>query len=179
VLVDVAGMSWCGRNQQLVMIARATATEGDAKATRLRSGSIGQTDFAVQLRANGRQNRDVAFHYKASHGFGSRVRGSHGLDGRSRSPSRITHSPPVKVNQMSTRLERLNQVFQHVFNYNELIINRQTSAKDVEGWDSLMHVTLIVNVEKAFNVKFSSSEVASLKDVGDLIDVIDARSPAA
>jgi acyl carrier protein len=79
---------------------------------------------------------------------------------------------------MDDRLERLNQVFQNVFDDDELSINRQTTAKDVEGWDSLMHVTLIVNVEKAFGVKFSSSEVAGLQTVGDLIDLIDARSPA-
>ncbi len=77
------------------------------------------------------------------------------------------------------RLEQLNRVFQQVFDDDELEITRETSAKDIEGWDSLMHVTLIVNVEKAFGVKFSSSEVAALKDVGDLIDLIDARLPAA
>jgi acyl carrier protein len=80
---------------------------------------------------------------------------------------------------MDDRMERLNRVFQQVFDDDELQIDRQTSAKDVEGWDSLMHVTLIVNVEKAFKVKFSSSEVASLKDVGDLLDLIAARTPAA
>jgi acyl carrier protein len=82
------------------------------------------------------------------------------------------------MNPMDDRMERLNRVFQQVFDDDDLQINRQTSAKDVEGWDSLMHVTLIVNVEKAFHVKFSSSEVASLKDVGDLLDLIDARTPA-
>ena len=79
---------------------------------------------------------------------------------------------------MGERLERLNQVFQDVFDDDELRITRQTTAKDVEGWDSLMHVTLIVNVEKAFRVKFSSSEVAALQNVGELIDLIDARSTA-
>jgi acyl carrier protein len=75
------------------------------------------------------------------------------------------------------RLERLNQVFQDVFDDDELQVTRQTTAKDVEGWDSLMHVTLVVNVEKAFKVKFSSTEVASLQTVGDLLDLINTRSP--
>jgi acyl carrier protein len=79
---------------------------------------------------------------------------------------------------MEDRLERLNQVFQDVFDDDELHITRQTTAKDVEGWDSLMHVTLIVNAEKAFKIKFSSSEVASLQNVGELLDLINARSPA-
>lgn len=77
---------------------------------------------------------------------------------------------------MDELLERLNQVFQNVFDDDELVINRQTSAKDIEGWDSLMHVTLIVNVEKAFKIKFSSSEVAALQKVGDLLDLIAART---
>jgi acyl carrier protein len=82
------------------------------------------------------------------------------------------------VTLMEDRLERLNQVFRDVFDDDELNITRQTTAKDVEGWDSLMHVTLVVNVEKAFKVKFSSSEVAALQNVGELLDLINARSPA-
>ena len=76
---------------------------------------------------------------------------------------------------MSATFDRLNGVFQQVFDDDELEITRETSTKDVEGWDSLMHVTLLINVEKAFGVKFSSSEVASLGRVGDLVDLIDAR----
>ncbi len=79
---------------------------------------------------------------------------------------------------MTDRLARLNRVFQDVFDDDELQIGPQTSAKDIEGWDSLMHVTLIVNVERAFGVKFSSSEVAALQNVGDLISLIDAREVA-
>jgi acyl carrier protein len=73
---------------------------------------------------------------------------------------------------MSDVLSRLNQVFQDVFDDDELTINPETAAPDVEGWDSLMHVTLVVNVEKAFGVRFSSSEVAALKNVGELVDLI-------
>jgi acyl carrier protein len=76
---------------------------------------------------------------------------------------------------MSDVLSRLNQVFQDVFDDEELTIDRGTTAKDVEGWDSLMHVTLLVNVEKAFRVRFTSSEVASLKNVGELVDLIAFR----
>jgi acyl carrier protein len=72
-------------------------------------------------------------------------------------------------------MERLNEVFQDVFEDDDLQISRSTMAKDVEGWDSLMHVTLLINVEKTFGVRFSSAEVASLKNVGELADLIDAR----
>jgi acyl carrier protein len=86
--------------------------------------------------------------------------------------------PVIVVTLMEDRLERLNQVFRDVFDDDELNITRQTTAKDVEGWDSLMHVTLVVNVEKAFKVKFSSSEVAALQNTRELLDLINARSPA-
>lgn len=76
---------------------------------------------------------------------------------------------------MSDTLDRLNEVFRRVFDDDELDIDRSTTAQDVEGWDSLMHVTLLLNVEKALGVKFSSSEVGSLKSVGDLVDLVDAR----
>jgi acyl carrier protein len=79
---------------------------------------------------------------------------------------------------MTDRLDRLNQVFQQVFDDDELQVTPQTTAKDVEGWDSLMHVTLIVNVEKAFDVKFSSSEVAALQNVGELLKLIEAHAVA-
>jgi acyl carrier protein len=79
---------------------------------------------------------------------------------------------------MSAVLPQLNEVFQSVFDDDEIEVTRATTAKDVEGWDSLMHVTLLVNVEKAFGVKFTSSEVAALKSVGDLVDLIEARSAA-
>lgn len=76
---------------------------------------------------------------------------------------------------VSERLERLTEVFRNVFNDDDLVISRETSAKDIAEWDSVMHVSLIVNVEKAFGVRFSSSEVAKLQNVGDLADLIAAK----
>jgi acyl carrier protein len=73
-------------------------------------------------------------------------------------------------------LDQLQDVFRDVFDDDGIEIDRSTTAKDVEGWDSLMHVTLLINVEKSFRVKFSSSEVASLKSVGDLVDLIESRA---
>lgn len=77
---------------------------------------------------------------------------------------------------MSDRMARLNEVFQQVFDDDELVVDRATTADDVEGWDSMMHVTLMINVEKAFGVKFTSSEVASLKNVGELSDLLDRKA---
>jgi acyl carrier protein len=76
---------------------------------------------------------------------------------------------------MSDTLERLNHVFQDVFDDDDLLVSPLTTAEDVEGWDSLMHVTLMIRVEKAFGVKFTSSQVAGLKNVGQLAELLDQK----
>jgi acyl carrier protein len=76
---------------------------------------------------------------------------------------------------MSAVLTSLNEVFQSVFDDDELVVTRATTAKDIEGWDSLMHVTLVVNVEKAFGIRFRSSEIAGLKSVGELVDLLEQK----
>lgn len=75
-------------------------------------------------------------------------------------------------------LDQLQSVFRDVFEDDELTIDRQTSADNVEGWDSLMHVSLMINVERVFGVKFSTTQVASLKNVGELMDLIESRRAA-
>jgi acyl carrier protein len=76
---------------------------------------------------------------------------------------------------MNDTLERLNQVFEEVFDDDDLVVSPSTTAEDVEGWDSLMHVTLMIRVEKAFGVKFTSSQVAGLKNVGQLVELLDHK----
>ena len=79
---------------------------------------------------------------------------------------------------MDAMLDQLQSVFRDVFEDDELTINRQTSADNIEGWDSLMHVSLMINVERVFGVKFSTTQVASLKNVGELMDLIESRRAA-
>ena len=74
---------------------------------------------------------------------------------------------------MTNTLEKLNQVFQDLFDDDELEVNRDTQAEDVEGWDSVTHVSLMIKVEKVFGLKFTSAQVSSLKNVGELVDLID------
>ena len=71
--------------------------------------------------------------------------------------------------------EKLQSVFRDVFEDDDLSIDRDSSAETVDGWDSLMHVSLMINVERVFGVKFSTTQVASLKDVGELVDLIESR----
>jgi len=77
-----------------------------------------------------------------------------------------------------TTLDRLNDVFREVFDDDNMSVTRATSASTVEGWDSITHVTLMVNVEKAFGIRFSSAQIASLKNVGELVDLIETKTKA-
>jgi acyl carrier protein len=81
-------------------------------------------------------------------------------------------------NAMDDLMARLNEIFRDVFEDDELEVTRETTAQDIEGWDSLMHVTLIVNVEKSFGIRFGSAEVASLQNVGQLADLVASRTAA-
>ena len=73
---------------------------------------------------------------------------------------------------------KLNVVFQDVFDDDELVVTPDYSAEDVDGWDSLTHIRLVLTTEKAFGVKFSTSEVGQLETVGDLIKLIQSKVKA-
>ena len=70
---------------------------------------------------------------------------------------------------------RLNDVFQDVFDDEEIVLTPQLSAEDVEAWDSLKHVRLLLSVERAFKIKFSTSEIGRLKNVGDLATLVQSK----
>jgi acyl carrier protein len=71
---------------------------------------------------------------------------------------------------------KLKSVFQKVLEQNDITITREMSAHDTENWDSLRHVQLISAVEVNFGVKFKLREVATMKNVGDLIDLIHIKT---
>ena len=71
-------------------------------------------------------------------------------------------------------IEKLNGVFSDVFD-EEIVVTPQTTASDIEDWDSLTLITLISEVEDAFNVKFSMKEVMGMQNVGEMIDIIQKR----
>lgn len=69
----------------------------------------------------------------------------------------------------------LTEVFEDVFDDASIKITPQLSAKDVDGWDSLTHIRLVLTVEKKFKTKFSSTEIGKLDNVGDLVALIKAH----
>jgi acyl carrier protein len=71
---------------------------------------------------------------------------------------------------------QLTQIFEDVFDEDSIKVTPELTAKDVDGWDSLNHIRLILTIEKAFKIKFSTSEIGKLENVGDLVTLIKARS---
>ena len=68
--------------------------------------------------------------------------------------------------------ERVTDIFRDVFDDDELIISDSTNSEDIEDWDSLEHIQLIVGMEKEFKVKFDIKTVNSLENVGQMVDLI-------
>ena len=68
--------------------------------------------------------------------------------------------------------ERLNEVFQEVFDDDSIVVSDSTTANDVAGWDSLMHITLVSEVEDAFDIHFEMKDVTKMQNVGEMADKI-------
>ncbi len=73
---------------------------------------------------------------------------------------------------------KLTPVFQDMFDDEALVLRPEMTADDVEGWDSLSHIRLVLAVSKLFGMKFSAADVGKLKNVGEFVVLIKARSPA-
>jgi acyl carrier protein len=71
---------------------------------------------------------------------------------------------------------RLAEIFQDVFDDESIEVTSHLSAKDVDGWDSLTHIRLMLTVERVFKIKFKTSEIGNLENVGDLVVLIRARA---
>ena len=72
-------------------------------------------------------------------------------------------------------LRRLTLVFRDVLDQDDLVLNRDTTARAVDGWDSLAHVRLMVATEAEFRIRLGTAEIESLKNVGDLVDSIASK----
>jgi acyl carrier protein len=69
-------------------------------------------------------------------------------------------------------LDSLNSIFADVVDDSSVVLRRETTARDVDDWDSLNHIQFIVAIEKHFKIKFTRAEIASWKDVGAMCDAI-------
>ncbi len=79
---------------------------------------------------------------------------------------------------MAVKITQLAEIVGEVFDDETVELTEATTAKDVEGWDSLSHIRFIVTVEQRFKIKFTSREVENLRNLGDLLKAINAKLPS-
>jgi acyl carrier protein len=84
---------------------------------------------------------------------------------------------------MSPTRDELQDVFRRVFDDDEIVLQDSTTADDIDGWDSMMHINLIIAIEKRFGVKFAAAEIAGMKaqgqNIGTLVLQLDRKSSRA
>jgi acyl carrier protein len=72
-------------------------------------------------------------------------------------------------------LTKVQDIFRDLLDNESIVLTSGTTADDVDGWDSLVHIQLIVAIEKYFKIKFTSREILTWKNVGEMIDCISLK----
>ena len=72
-------------------------------------------------------------------------------------------------------INRLTTIFRKIFNNDKLVLSDELTAADIDRWDSLTHMVLIVEIEKTFSIKFKLKDLNKMQNVGAMIDIITAK----
>ena len=72
-------------------------------------------------------------------------------------------------------IEKIKPIFKDIFDDESLNINENSNSDNVDGWDSLNHILLVVEIEKKLKIKFSSGEISSYKNVGEMCEAISKK----
>jgi acyl carrier protein len=72
-------------------------------------------------------------------------------------------------------LAKLTPIFHQVFEEEGIVLTRETTADDIDAWDSLSHINLVLAVEIEFKIRFALGELQALKNVGDMVDLIEKK----
>ncbi len=72
-------------------------------------------------------------------------------------------------------LKKVNEIFWDVFDDESIVVTEETTAADIEDWDSLTHITLISEVEDEFGFTFAMKDVLGMKNVGEMLDIIEEQ----
>ncbi len=71
--------------------------------------------------------------------------------------------------------DKLNEVFRDVFEDEDITVNDNTTADDIDDWDSLEHINLINAIEQEFGIKFNMGQIVSMKNVGEMVNIIESK----
>jgi acyl carrier protein len=72
-------------------------------------------------------------------------------------------------------LALITPIFHQVFEDDSIVLKRDTTADDIDAWDSLSHINLVIAIEMKFNIRFALGELQALKNVGEMVDLIDKK----
>ncbi len=72
-------------------------------------------------------------------------------------------------------LQQLEEIFKDVLDLEDIELSEDTTADDIDEWDSLSHIQLIVAIEKGFNIKLTAREVKEFADVGEMVSCINSK----
>jgi acyl carrier protein len=72
-------------------------------------------------------------------------------------------------------LDQLQVIFRDLFDEDDIVLTNETTAEDIEDWDSITHIQLIVAIEKHYSIKFSASEIQKFKNIGEIVSCIEAK----
>ncbi len=72
-------------------------------------------------------------------------------------------------------LSQVRDILADVLDLPDLAVTEQTTAEDVEGWDSFNHINIVVAIESKFGIKFHTAEVEELRNVGDLVELVEKK----
>tara|TARA_B100001250_G_scaffold148862_1_gene127477 strand:+ start:753 stop:995 length:243 start_codon:yes stop_codon:yes gene_type:complete len=76
---------------------------------------------------------------------------------------------------MSNTFELLIPIFKDIFDDEDLVLTQSTTAMDIDGWDSLTHISLVVAIEKFFDLRFTAAEISNLENVGQMADLVSIK----
>lgn len=79
---------------------------------------------------------------------------------------------------MDNLLEEVQEIFRDIIGDDELVITRESNASTVDDWDSLTHTNLVTAIEKRYKIRFALGELQELKNVGDMLDLIQKKLAA-
>jgi acyl carrier protein len=76
---------------------------------------------------------------------------------------------------MDSLLPEIEEIIRSVFDEPDLVITRESNASNVSGWDSLAHINLVAVIEREYKIRFALGELEELKNVGDLLDLVETK----
>lgn len=77
---------------------------------------------------------------------------------------------------MQDTYDKLNEIFQDIFDDDSIRLKPEMTAQDIEGWDSLANINIIFSIEEEFGIKFEMGKISELRSIGEMVEYIEKGS---